>query len=303
MKPRKIALISAIAVLLCVYVVQLLTLGRGSVRDMKLSEAPDTIVVTQGANSVTLALENGSWVVGDKKYPADQRAAEDIAATIGDIKVLDTVAKIGSDAVLERYGLDAAKAIIVKALKGGEELRALTVGKDATTASQTYVSLQGGKDIYLASGSLRTTFGKSVDELRSSTVYSVKYDDMSKVTVSSPAGIWALEKSGSPAAWTIAPGSGGAKITIDHDKAAFWIKSLAELNADSWLADDASLPKVAPTTITIALGDHDISVSIYPSGSGKDPKYLCASNATPYRFVMGGYEAEVFLKKLDDLKK
>ncbi len=317
MKPRKIALLSAIAVLIVLLVAQILTPPRGSVREMKLSEAPDTIVITHGADSVTLALKDGSWVVGDAQYPADASTAQRIAASIEAIKVLDTVAKTGDDAVLARYGLDAANAITIKALKGGKELRTILVGKDAPTASQTYVTLQGGRDIYLASGTLRATFGVNVDELRSKVVYSVKYDDISKITVNSPAGSWTLEKTGSPAAWALASDENqrsaeavsrtatakSSAISIDPDKAAAWIKSLAELTADSWLADGASLPNVAPTTVTLGLGDHEVSVSIYPSGSGHDMKYLCTSSATPYKFVMGSYEAGVFLKPLADLKK
>jgi hypothetical protein len=308
MKPRKIVLLSAIAVLIVLLVVQILTPPRGSVREMKLSEAPDTIVITHGADSVTLALKDGSWVVGDAQYPADASTAQRIAASVEAIKVLDTVAKTGDDAVLARYGLDAANAITVKALKGGKELRTLVVGKDAPTASQTYIRLQGGREIYLASGTLRTTFGVNVDGLRSRVVYSVKYDDISKIAVSGPAGSWTLEKVGSPAAWSLTSdgkqrSAEGISLSIDPDKAAAWVKGLAELTADSWLADDASLPKVAPTTVTLGLGDHEVSVSIYPSGSGHDVKYLCTSSATPYKFVMGSYEAGVFLKPLADLKK
>lgn len=308
MKPRKIVLLSAIAVLIVLLVVQILTPPRGSVREMKLSEAPDTIVITHGADSVTLALKDGSWVVGDAQYPADASTAQRIAASVEAIKVLDTVAKTGDDAVLARYGLDAANAITVKALKGGKELRTLVVGKDAPTASQTYIRLQGGHEIYLASGAMRTTFSVNVDGLRSRVVYSVKYDDISKIAVSGPAGSWTLEKTGSPAAWSLTSdgkqrSAEGASLSIDPDKAAAWVKGLAELTADSWLADDASLPKVAPTTVTLGLGDHEVSVSIYPSGSGHDVKYLCTSSATPYKFVMGSYEAGVFLKPLADLKK
>jgi hypothetical protein len=316
MKPRKIVLLSALALLEVLLVVQLLTPARGALRELRLSESPNTIVITQNSGSVTLALKSGAWVVGDAQYPADTVSAQRIAASIGDIKVLDIVAKTGNDAVLARYGLDAANAITVKALKGGTELRTLIVGKDAPTASQTYISLQGGRDIYLALGTLRSTFGMSIDELRSKVVYSVKYDDITKIAVSGPSGTWSLEKAGTPSAWSLAPehrGSAGEPTrtaaatstppSLDPDKAVAWIKSLAELNAESWLADDASLPNVAPTTVTLGLGDHEVSVSIYPSGSGKDMKYVCSSSSTPYKFMMGSYEAAIFLKPLADLKK
>ena len=316
MKPRKIVLLSAIAVLVVLLVVQLLTPPRGSVREMKLSETPDTIVISHGSESVTLALKQGSWVVGDAQYPADASAAQRIASSIEVIKVLDTVAKTGDDAVLARYGLDAANAITVKAMKAGKELRTLIVGKDAPTSSQTYISFQGGRDIYLALGTLRTTFSTNVDELRSRLVYSVKDDDISTITVRGPSGTWAIEKTGSPAVWTLVSGNredveGASRtaatksstLSIDSDKAAAWAKSLAELNVDAWLEDNASIPNVQPTTVTLDLGDHEISVTIYASGSGDDIQYLCTSSATPYKFVMGSYDAGIFLKPLADLQK
>ena len=310
MKPRKTVLLSAIAVLLCVYIVQLVTSGHGAIKDIKLADKPDTILITQGTTTITLAEENGAWVVGDQKYPADQKAVDGILSAISNVKVLDTVGKTGKEAVLDRYELGKEKAITVKATKSGKDLRTLTVGKDATTSSQSYVTLNGGSNIYLVSGSLHTIFGKSANELRSSVVYSLKYDDMTKVTVGSPEGNWALEKSGSPAAWTLAPGSVGgvdaeknSLITVDPEKAAAWAKDLAEIDVNSWLDDSATLPDTKPTSVTITAGGKDITVTIYPSGSGKDVKYLGTSSATPYKFELGAYAGMTLTKKLGDLKK
>lgn len=315
MKTRKIVLLSAIAALLCVYVVQLATSARGAVRDIKLADKPDTIVIEQGGSSVTLVQDSGEWVMGDRKYPADSGAAKEIADAVSDVKVLETVAKTGDESALARYGLDAGKTITVKALKGGKELRSLTLGKEASTASQTYLTLNGGRDIYLAAGSLRGVFGKSADELRSAVVYDLKYDDVSAVRVSSPQGDWALQKAGSPAVWALAPRAGAepgaaAAVALDADKAAAWVKSITSLSVGSWLDDGVALPAAKPTTIAITAGGKDITVAIYPAAGGgkgkdkdKDQKFLCTSSATPYKFSLAAYSAQQFMTKLSELAK
>ena len=309
MKPRKIALLSAIAILLCIFIVQLVNSSQGSIREMKLSAKPDTILIAQSGSSVALTQVDGAWVVGDQKYPADASAVTDMINAIVDVKALDTVAKANNDATLARYGLDAGHVIAVKASKGGKDLRTILVGKDAPTYSQTYATLNGGKSIYLVSGSLHGIFGKTIDALRSTVVYNVKSDDIVKVSVSSPEGDWALAKGGTPPAWSLAPATLGtspglaARSVIDSAKAASWVQSLNQLNVDSWLPDNALLPNTRPTTVTIALNDREITVNVYASGSGKNLKYLCSSNVTPYKFTLGAYGVSLFTKRLSDLEK
>jgi len=92
-------------------------------------------------------------------------------------------------------------------------------------------------------------------------------------------------------------------LSIDSDKAAAWAKKPGRTQRGCMLEDNASLPNIQPTTVTLDLGDHEISVSIYASGSGDDIQYLCTSSATPYKFVMGSYDAGIFLKPLADLQK
>ena len=203
----------------------------------------------------------------------------------------------GGDAVDERYEIDKANAIVVKAYKGNELVRTLTIGKASSTGSQSYVTLDDKKDIYLVSGTLRDTFKKDVAALRSKSVYTVDSSDLTAVSESMGSTVLSIVKSGDPAAWTA---SGGA-ASVDAEKAASWAASLATLNADSWLDDDFVLPPVSESVTVITAGGKAITVSVYKEGDGEEVKYYGTCSETPYKFSLSRYSAGKYLKTAADI--
>ena len=51
MKARKIILLALIAVLVCVYAIQLVSASKTDVKKLYLDETPDEIVITKGTNA------------------------------------------------------------------------------------------------------------------------------------------------------------------------------------------------------------------------------------------------------------
>jgi hypothetical protein len=286
--------------------VQLIRAGSTSVKNITLKDTPTVYSMKTATGEVLLTCtKDGKWIVGAQNYPANDNLATSIRDDIKNIKILDTVSHSDSAATLERYGLDTAQAVTVTASDAdGKVLRTIIIGKESSTGSQTYIKIGSGKDIYLVSGSLKNTFGKSVGELRSDEVYSVKDSDISHVAVSSAEGKWELEKSGTPEVWSIA--SGNKSITLDTEKTASFVSSLATLNAQSWADENTVLPENGGVTMTLTAAGKEISVTVYKIGNGKDDKddkYLGTSTSTPYKFYLAKYAADRYMKKLDDLKK
>ena len=297
MSKRKIILLTACVLLLGIYIAQLASSLRSSVKNKTLGADPDKLTIENASAVIELAKSDDGWTVGERRYKADTNTVDALVNAVKNIRVLDTVAQAGSDAVDERYEIDKANAIVVKAYKGNELVRTLTIGKASSTGSQSYVTLDGKKDIYLVSGTLRDTFKKDVAALRSKSVYTVDSNDLTAVSESMGSTVLSIVKSGDPAAWTA---SGGA-ANVDAEKAASWAASLTRLNADSWLDDDFVLPPVSESVTVITAGGKAITVSVYKEGDGDEAKYYGTCSETPYKFSLSRYSAGKYLKTAADI--
>ena len=297
MSKRKIILLTACVLLLGIYIAQLASSLRSSVKNKTLGADPDKLTIENAGTLIELAKSDDGWTIGEKRYKADTNTIDGLVNAVKNIRVLDTVAQAGSDAVDERYEIDKANAIVVKAYKGNELVRTLTIGKASSTGSQSYVTLDGKKDIYLVSGTLRDTFKKDVAALRSKVVYAVDTSDLTAVSESMGSTVLSIVKSGDPAAWTA---TGGA-ANVDAEKAASWAASLATLNADSWLDDDFVLPAASESVTVITAGGNAITVSVYKEGDGDEAKYYGTCSETPYKFSLSRYSAGKYLKTAADI--
>ena len=297
MSKRKIILLTACVLLLGIYIAQLASSLRSSVKNKTLGADPDKLTIENAGTLIELAKSDDGWTIGEKRYKADTNTIDGLVNAVKNIRVLDTVAQAGSDAVDERYEIDKANAIVVKAYKGNELVRTLTIGKASSTGSQSYLTLDGKKDIYLVSGTLRDTFKKDVAALRSKSVYTVDSNDLTAVSESMGSTVLSIVKSGDPAAWVAA----GGPANVDAEKAASWAASLAVLNADSWLDDDFILPAANESVTVITAGDKAITVSVYKEGDGDDAKYYGTCSETPYKFALSRYSAGKYLKTAADM--
>ena len=297
MSKRKIILLTACVLLLGIYIAQLASSLRSSVKNKTLGADPDKLTIENASAVIELAKSDDGWTVGERRYKADTNTVDALVNAVKNIRVLDTVAQAGSDAVDERYEIDKTNAIVVKAYKGNELVRTLTIGKASSTGSQSYLTLDGKKDIYLVSGTLRDTFKKDVAALRSKSVYAVDTSDLTAVSESMGSTVLSIVKSGDPAAWTAT----GSTAGVDAEKAASWAASLTRLNADSWLDDDFVLPPVSESVTVITAGGKAITVSVYKEGDGEEAKYYGTCSETPYKFSLSRYSAGKYLKTAADI--
>ena len=167
LKLRKIILLSAIAVLTLIYALQLIGEKKNAVRDEALKLEADTIEVKLADGGFyTLKKEGDAWLFAwENQTPqnADTYAAREICDAVQKVRVLG---KVGSLEAAERFGLDTAHALEVRALKDGKELRTILVGKTAGTSMQTYAVLDKSQTVLLAAGDLQSTFSKTAEDLK-----------------------------------------------------------------------------------------------------------------------------------------
>ena len=297
MSKRKIILLTACVLLLGIYIAQLASSLRSSVKNKTLVADPDKLTIENASAVIELAKSDDGWTVGERRYKADTNTVDALVNAVKNIRVLDTVAQAGNNMVDERYEIDKTNAIVVKAYKGNELVRTLTIGKASSTGSQSYLTLDGKKDICLVSGTLRDTFKKDVAALRSKVVYAVDTSDLTAVSESMGSTVLSIVKSGDPAAWTAT----GSTVGVDAEKAANWAASLTRLNADSWLDDDFVLPAASESVTVITAGGKAITVSVYKEGDGDEAKYYGTCSETPYKFSLSLYSAGKYLKTAADI--
>lgn len=317
MKLRKTILLSAIAVLLCVYIAQLVIAGKSSIKTLTLKDEVATYTISANASGsdsdVVLTKDGDAWIVGSKNYVANQAFSDNIKDAVASLKVLDTVSHSDAETVLERYGLDSAKAFTVTAAdKSGKVLRTIIIGKESTTGSQTYAKVDSSKDIYLISGSLKNTFAKSVEDLRSHGVFNFKEQDLTKITVSRPGSSWSIEKTSVQSSDANSPAieswkyNGNGSVELDEEKVKAWVNTLPVLNVQDWREETAPLPRIAGTTVTLTTAEKEITVTVYEISSsveGQDNEYIGTSSETPYSFTMSKYVGQKFLKEISELTK
>lgn len=165
MKTRKLSLLIACAVLLVVCVVQGIVKSNDKVKYFTLKDSPEKITIQTPSETVFLTKEGESWFVGTENFPAKEYEVDQIVEAISSVKALDKVASKNEKSIVQ-YELGEGKTIIVTAVKKGKIVRMVEIGKDATTSSQCYITVDGKNDIYLAGGNLKRVFNKTEEDLK-----------------------------------------------------------------------------------------------------------------------------------------
>ena len=304
MKTRKIILLAACAVLLCVCVVQGITGLKNPVKTFTLNDSPDKITISGDGLDVLLTLKVNTWYVGTDNFSVNKADADRIVNAVKEVKVLNSIGRTGNELLEERYGLGESKAIKVSAFKNGKELRTITVGKTSSTGAQSYIVFGGNKEIFLASSNLRSAFDKSADDLRSKNVYSVTKSDITAISVTSGDGTWGIERKigeDNKIEWTANGIAAGTEI--DTSKADSWLQQLSSLNVSSWLPNDTVFPSEKDVEVELTTAGEKVSVTLYKQGSGDDVKYFCTGSKSSHKFELTKSAAEKYLKPAADLKK
>ncbi len=304
MTKRKITLCSVAGVLLVIAIIQSIVLNKNPVKTVKLSAEPDSLIIKNADKTVSLKSNGSVWTVGDGSFEAKKTEIDSILRLVKEIKILDSIGKTGNELLEERYKLSDGKSIVVSVKKGESVLRTIFIGKTTSTSSQTYVTLDGKKEIFLVSGNYRSAFEKDENSFRSEYVYEL---DEGKVKwVSSTANgttlkIENLAKVGEEEKWNFANSS--SEKEIDNDKAINWVQSVATLKVNSWLSDDETLPAKKVASVQIGLEGETVFVEIYSKKDGDSEKYIGTSSRTVHKFELSEYNAKKFLKTFDDLIK
>ena len=307
MKTRKIVLITADLLLLVVGIVQIILAARNTVKKFTFSEEPDSIVIEKYDGTLNLAKDGDKWLINSEKYEATLSNVDSMIDYAKEIVTLDKVAKLNNETVINKYEFDEDNAIKVTVSAGGKELRTFTLGKDATTGIQCYATVNGENDVYLIDGDYRYVFDKTVDQLRSKTVYSVEAVDITSVTLTPADGsTWTVSRHGEAEdlVWSIT----GANITLDSMKAADWLNSFNALTTTKWYDTADTLGGELYARAEVGVTGKAIKLDIYvvPADEEDDSSsdyFYAKCSESPYWFEIPSYNMAKYQKTPEDLEK
>lgn len=296
MKTRKLILLSGIALLLVLYLVQFIGGRADSIRILALEQTVDRIVINpDGETAVTLTRSGDKWTLDPASYPADPDKVKEMLEAFNALKVLETVSSSGQEA---RFELDESSRIVAKAFQGDTLLRTLLIGK-AAGGSQSYVSLDDKKEVLLVAGNFKSTFNQSTSDLRNRLIYTVNAAEVQSVRVSGDFN-WEMRLEGEPARWTRTDASDRA---LDQEKVSSWIRSLDQVRAIAFPDEGVSLDLNDDNllgTFTFALANKTIELRIGRKGDGG--RYPCISSESKWPFYLSSYIAERMLKNPVELE-
>ncbi|MDF7823842.1 DUF4340 domain-containing protein [Pontiellaceae bacterium B12227] len=264
----------------------------------------DGLNVSKGSNAVSLAKQDGTWVVRSLyNYPADFSKLADALRAASEVKMGAPVRASNVDA--SEYGLDEATSVSLRS--GGAESLKLEVGgrregsSTAGWANQHFVRKGGGDDIYLVDYDFRPFAAESDDwidkeliNIRSADIVAVKAGDVELSAVSN--------------AWVLADLNEETE-EFQSSEANKLRMALQYLNCTS-VADpaksDAELGFTNAVVYTASTTNKSYTVSV--GGEGKGGRYVRLEGDVPERvqgwtYVISTYEAGDFLIPRDELVK
>ena len=305
MKTRKLVLIVADVVLLAVCLVQFILSARDTTKYFTFKDEPDSLEILTPQETISLYKEGEDWFIGEKKYPASMSMVDSYISAIKNIRALDKVGSIANGHNVERYELTDRKKTIVTAKLGDKVLRTIEIGKTAVSSSQCYMTVDGGKDIYLVSGGVNDTFDTSVAAARTTIVLNLNSDEITGVAITDAEDkTWSLSRmgNGDDVVWNVS----GGEIELDEGKANVWLTSFASLSTRDWYAEDAVLEGTRAVSARITYNLKDIKLEFFalPKNNEKDlQQYYGTCSETPYRFKVDEKTVKQYLKPLEELAK
>lgn len=322
MKTRKLVLIITDLLLLALCLIQGIAAARDGAKYFKYDDSPDEITIVTPSENLLLTKDGDDWFVTEQKYPANGTVIDNFIEATKEIRALDKVASV-NDNSRSKYELVETKEISVEIKKGGKLLRSLEIGKEPASSSQAYITVDGGNDIYLASGSLRATFNTSLKSLRSRVIWGFDKETVNSLSVTKADGTtWSLSRmgEGDSTSWTISI----SDAEVDSEKASTVLQNAATLTTTSWYGDDVKADDLGGEFLLSAKIGHDYesaSIEIYQilpktedSGDGDsadtadnsssgETKYYATCSESPYVFELASYAVEKFNKNAEDLVK
>jgi hypothetical protein len=253
-----------------------------------------------GAEPVELTKLAGSWTIAKPSaMPADADAVSMLAGSIASLNADRVIDEHPSD--LSAFGLTMPTEEIDVTLKGGKTTK-LLLGSDTPAATGTYAKLDNDSKIYTVPTFTKTSFDKSVNDLRDKRLLTFNQDKLTSFSTTSKGQTVEFGKN-AQGDWQITKPKPMRADSLQVDDL---IRKLKDAKMDLTSANSgpkdaaaqfASAEKVGTASTTDASGTQTLEIH-----KGKDNAWYAKSSAVPGIYKVAGDIGDALSKTGDDYR-
>lgn len=270
-------------------------------------EPADEINIKSKDSSLNLVRKGDNWLINEQGYPGDSGLIGGLEKKARDFKLLDLVSDKG---YYDKYELTDEKGVLVIIKDKGKVLRKILIGKAGSTNNHSFVKVNDRKEIYLASGIMKSDFMLMTDDVRNKEILSLNKSDVKLLGINyggkkyefyPAAGIGKepVKEGEKPAVEWKCKGRENLKLRENAVNELLSIFSPLRANTYPENADRKNAGKTL-CTVSIEAGSKKIDLVIYDK-KDKEMNYA-SSSESGYIFTLGSWQTDkLFIKNINDL--
>lgn len=160
--------------------------------DVPSGQLQQITIAKKDAPPISLNHESGKWqITSPETLPADQDSVGSIASAMSPVNADSVVDDKAAE--LSRYGLATPSLKVGYTLKDGKS-DSISFGDDAPAGSLVYVRHGSDPKVYAVSSSAKTSFDKTVNDLRDKRLLTFNTDKLTSVEVDAKKGAFTFAK-------------------------------------------------------------------------------------------------------------
>jgi hypothetical protein len=262
-----------------------------------------------GEPQIHLKRVDDGWRIGPEDYLADQDKVNGIIEAVASVRLTALVSEARS---YERYDLDEAHRIRVRAWAGDSLKRDLTIGKSASTYRHTFIAVADDPNVYHAREDFRGRFDRTVDQLRDKRVLSFRKNEIRALSLQTgaaqalrftlqppdqPSPETEARPGAAPSLWRNAAGQPADGAIIDEI-----LGSLATLECAAYLYDRAKtdMEKKAPAYTLVLEGEKPLRLILF-APEGDEAQRAGISSENDYPFLLSAFLSRELPQQIDRL--
>jgi hypothetical protein len=160
--------------------------------DIPADQLQQITVKKKDGGQIALKRQNGKWAItAPENLPADQDTVSSLTSSLAPLNADSVVEEKTSDKA--KYGLNAPSLTVSLGLSGGKT-DTIEFGDDAPAGSLVYVERGSDPKVYAVSSSTKSSFDKSVNDLREKRLLTFSNDKLTSVEVDAKKGVVSFAK-------------------------------------------------------------------------------------------------------------
>jgi len=266
---------------------KILALPADQIQSIRLAKA--------GADPVTLTKSGDAWQIdGAKPLAADPDAVSGLTGAVSPLTSDRLIDEHPQD--LKTFGLDAPSAEVDISTKDGKTQK-LLFGADTPSGSGVYVKLDTDSKVYTVASSTKSSFDKSINDLRDKRLLSLHQDKITSVTLTAKGAPVEFSKN-SGGDWQITkPRPFRADSPSVDDLISKLKDAKMDLSGTPTPADFASAAKVGTATLVDDKGPQSLEIR-----KGKDNAYFAKSSGVEGVYKVSADIGAAVDKSVDDFR-